>query len=125
MTAAQRNANNRRKGKTFERDTMKGFRSAGMDYERTRDTGEKDEGDGVLRLASGHRVVVEAKSGALHLGPFLKEAEVEAGHYAHHRELDPELVFGAVLSKRRGLGWGKSAVIMEVDEFIRLLKLIK
>ena len=48
--AAARNRRNRGAGKRWEKEILDGGRGAGIDTERTRDTGTKDEGDLVLRI---------------------------------------------------------------------------
>lgn len=116
------NARARRRGKDFERSVKEYVRRRGFDYDPLRMTGTRDEGDGVIRLDNGTRVVVEAKNTArLTLAEHVGEARLEAKHYAEHRDLPPETVIPVLFQKRRGLGTGKSYAVMEVDDLMNLL----
>lgn len=103
MSIAKRNAANRRKGKSWEHDIEVQLRELGFKIDRTRDSGEKDQGD--LAIDFGDlAVVVEAKNaGKFEPGPFLNEAHLEAIHYAEKRPYYKR-AFGVVFGKRRGKG---------------------
>lgn len=92
-------AANKRKGAEFELDILKKLRPMGYDIERLRLTGTQDEGDLVLKIG-GLAYIIEAKNVAkADLGGWVREAEVEAGHYADHRGI--QLPHFLVIHKRR------------------------
>lgn len=122
MSRSAQNRRNRSAGKEWESRILTRLRNDGWDVERTRDTGAEDEGDLVVRLADGTRIVIEAKAGALHPGPFLNEAAVERDHYAKHRNLPVEQAFGVVTAKRKNCKFEKSFTIIETAEFWRLVE---
>ena len=107
-----------RAGKKYEADLMKYLRSKGQDVERLRLTGAEDEGDLLLRYPSGDRFVIEAKrEKGFKLGPWLREAEVEAKNYAEHRACyQPGFV---VVHHARSKGIGQSYVTTSLDEWLR------
>lgn len=118
---SKQNKRNRTAGKSWERDIMQGARTWGVDYERTRDTGTKDEGDGVIRQG-GHYIVVEAKNAKLEPTGFIRESEVEAEHFAEHRNLPRDLVHPVVFVKRRGKGFLDGMALMTIGEYLRLVE---
>ena len=99
---------------------MSGLREEGMDAERLRLTGKEDEGDLVVRFDDGTIMVIEAKSGAFHPGPFISEMEVERANYAKHRGLDEMDVDGIVVVKRRGKNWKQAFVLTTVEDYFGL-----
>lgn len=99
---------------------MNGVRAAGFDYERTRDTGTKDEGDGVIR-SGGKFYVVEAKNAKLSPTEFLNEAHLEAKHFAEHRLLDQDKVHPVVFVKRRGKKFEEGLALLTIGEYLRLV----
>lgn len=117
------NATARRRGKDWERQIRDYCREHGWDYEQLRMTGKDDEGDGVITLRNGLKLVVEAKNTqALNLGPHLEEAQLEASNFAKHRKLRlPARALGVLFQKRRGKGVGQGYVVMTVDDFLNLL----
>ena len=92
---------NQKKGSAFETGLVKGLREMGYDAERLHLAGAEDEGDLVVRWPDGKRLVVEAKSGALHPTQFLKELSVEVEHYKAHRSLTSGVI-GTVVCKQVG-----------------------
>lgn len=118
---AARNKRNRGAGKRWEKEILDGGRAQGLDTERTRDTGTKDEGDLVIRHA-GKFVVIEAKNAAFQPGPFVEEALLEAGHFAEHRGLDPASVHPVAFVKRRGKNFLDSFALTTVREYLRLIE---
>ena len=113
---AARNKANKRNGAKWETDLVAGLRSFGIDAERLRLTGKEDEGDVVVRESSGVYLVIEAKAGAFQPGTFMGEAEVEAEHFAKHRNLPAEMVDKIVIVKRRGKSWSQAFVLTTVED---------
>ncbi len=119
---AARNRRNRTAGKSWERAIEVGGREHGVDTERTRDSGIKDQGDAAMRIR-GHYLVIEAKNATLNVTGFLREAEVEAKHFAEKRHISPDLVHPVVFWKRRGFGKFEDGVaMMTIGEYLRLTK---
>lgn len=119
-----RNRTNRARGKTWERGIRDYLRGLGFDIERTRDTGTKDEGDLVIRHGGLYHVI-EAKNAKLEPTGFLREAALEAKHFAEHRFLSPDLAVPVVFVKRRGFGSpGDGLAIMTVDQYANLIRRI-
>ena len=115
-----RNARNRRAGARWQTDLRNGLRNAGLDVERLALAGREDEGDHVVRLAGGLYVVLEAKAGAMHPAEFVREAGVEAANFATHRGLDPALVTGVAVVKRRGANWRDAYVLTTLRRYFVL-----
>ena len=111
-------AANKRKGSAFEIALMKHLREEGYDVERLRLTGAKDEGDLVVRLPSGERLVIEAKSGALHAAQFVREARDETQNYISHRDLTTP-VHGVAVVKARGKGVEQSYVLTTLADYLK------
>ena len=110
------------KGSAFEREVMKYLRDEGHDVERLRLTGTEDEGDLLVRWASGDRLVFEAKNvRQMDLAGWVKEAETEAKNYAEHRAI--YLPAFAVVHKRRGKGAADAYVTLPLREYMRQLEL--
>lgn len=118
---AKRNARNRGAGKRWEKEILDGGRAEGIDTERTRDTGTKDEGDLALRLG-GRFHVIEAKNAKLEPTAFLAEAELEGKHFAEHRNLPTEVVHPVVFVKRRGKGFLDGLALLTIREYLRLAR---
>lgn len=106
-------------GARFERAVADHLAAALSDdrIDRRVTTGAKDRGDiGGLRTRGGDRVVVEAKDygGQLKPGPWVKEAQIEAGN--------DDAAIGVVVAKRRGTASpGEQFVLMTLDDFAYLL----
>jgi len=82
-------AKNKRKGASFELDVMKWFRSKGVNAERLRLSGQKDEGDLVV-IVAGKTFILELKNTkSMDLPQFWREATVEAQNYASARGITP------------------------------------
>jgi hypothetical protein len=82
-------------------------------------TGSEDEGDLVVR--AGHEfVVLEAKAGAMHPAEFVREAQIEAAHFAQHRGIDPSRVKGVAIVKARGKNWREGYVLTTVKDYFGL-----
>lgn len=116
-TAAATAARNRRKGARWEADLRDGLRSKGFDVERLKLTGKEDEGDLVIRVASEF-IVIEAKDAALNVTDFVRQALLEAEHFAAHRSLDKSRVKGVAVVKRRGKGWREALVLTTLAEYL-------
>lgn len=129
-------------GRKYQRDLMKYLRDErGLDAENLVLTGAEDEGDIILRYKPGRtnagsaagplqgvpvdpmglaRTVIEAKrEKGFHLADWIKQAELEAGHYAKHRYLQAEEVGFLVVHARRQHAIGKSYVTTTLDEWLR------
>lgn len=122
---AARNARNRRAGARWQADLRDGLREAGFDIERLALVGAEDEGDHVVRIdptiAPQRRyVVIEAKAGALHPAEFVRQAGVEAAHFAFHRGLDLADVTGIAVIKRRGSNWRDAYVLTTLRDYFGL-----
>lgn len=123
---AARNKRNRRAGAKWQSDIRDNLRAAGFDIERLALTGQEDEGDHVVRLQSSgiwvppKYVVLEAKAGEMHPAQFVREAELEAKHYAEHRDIDPTRVMGIAVVKQRGKNWKDAYVLTTMRAFFQL-----
>jgi Holliday junction resolvase len=108
------------RGSAWERDLVKYLREQDIDTERLALRGARDEGDIVMRDASGRggRYILEAKATArIDLAGWVGQAEVEALNYATHRGIGmPGFV---VAYKRRQHPVGKSYIITTLDEWLR------
>ncbi len=94
-----------------------GLRGEGFDVEKLRDTGARDEGDHVVRMDDGTRIVIEAKAGKMHPLGFVREAAVEARHYAEHRSMDVASVKGIAVVKAPGQNWKDAYVLTTVRAY--------
>ena len=120
---AARNKRNKQKGTAWESAIEAALREAGWDAERLRLNGREDEGDLILKGWNGsnyHRVVVEAKSGAMHPAEFVREAVAEARNFEKHRGLSAGAVTGIAIVKQRGKGVLDGYVLSSVREFFGL-----
>jgi Holliday junction resolvase len=109
----------KQKGSAFEIGLLNHFREKGFDAERLRQTGQNDEGDLVVK--DGGITVVEAKAEARYnLPQYLKELAVEQANYARHRKLDPAIVNGVVIVKRRQASIGECFVVQTVNQYFSI-----
>lgn len=115
-------AANKRRGAQWEIDIVKALRDEGYDAERLHLNGAEDEGDVIVRRG-GRYVTVEAKNASLKPTEFLRQAELEAGHFARHRGLDEELVHPVVFVKRARQGVGEGLALLTINEYLRLVTL--
>lgn len=103
-------------GTAFETLIVKGMQPISDMIERRRQTGSKDRGDlSGLRGPLGGRGVVECKdyAGAVKIGPWLDEAEIE--------RRNDDALFAIVVAKRRGYGQPlDQTVIMTLRDFVAL-----
>lgn len=114
-------AYNKTKGAAFELDLVKYFRSEGLDAERLRLSGPKDEGDIALKVG-GLPFVLEAKNcKRIDLGGWVAEATLEAGHYSAARALMLPPHF-AVVHKRRQKPVSESFVTIPLNEWLRQIR---
>ena len=116
---AARNRRNKRNGTAWESALRDQLRDCGSDIEKLRLNGTEDEGDLVIRTDRG-RVMIEAKSGAMHPAEFVREATTEARNYEKHRGLEPGSVTGVAVIKARGKGVRGGYVLTTVEEFFGL-----
>ncbi|WP_083752216.1 hypothetical protein [Saccharothrix sp. ALI-22-I] len=121
---AKRNAANRRRGAQWQSDLRNGLREHNLDVERLVLTGKEDEGDLVVRdfARPGEFVVIEAKAGQLHVTDFVRQALIEGGHFAAHRNLDRARVASIAVVKRRGLNWKDALVLTTVGDYFGLTR---
>jgi hypothetical protein len=121
---ADRNRRNRRAGQRWQTVLRDGLRDAGLNIERLALAGVEDEGDHVIRLTAGlpvrQFVVIEAKAGVLHPAEFVREAQLEAGHFAYHRGLSAAEVTGIAVAKKRGANWRDAYVLTTVGDYFGL-----
>ena len=110
-------AKNKRKGASFELDVMKRFRSKGVNAERLRLSGQKDEGDLVVIIA-GQTYILELKNTkSLNLPQFWREAIAEAQNYAGARGIRPAPL-SYVIAKRRNAGIEQAWVIQDLEQWL-------
>lgn len=110
-------AKNKRKGSAFELDVMKWFRSKGINAERLRLSGQKDEGDLVV-IVAGETFILELKNTkVMSLPQFWREAVVEAQNYATARSIKPAPL-SYVVVKRRNAGIEQSWVIQDLQQWL-------
>ena len=110
-------AKNKRKGASFELDVMKWFRSKGVNAERLRLSGQKDEGDLVVIIA-GETFILELKNTkVLNLPQFWREAVVEAQNYATARGIKPAPL-SYVVVKRRSAGIEQAWVVQDLQQWL-------
>jgi Holliday junction resolvase len=111
---------NKAKGSKWEADIENYANENGVKARRLPRAGAKDIGDVAIELVNGHVVVVEAKNTKTHdMAQYLREAEVEAGHY---EDKYSKLAYGVVLTKTRQKGTGDGRVTMTFEVFLNLLK---
>ena len=117
MRVSNMSAKNKRKGASFELDVMKWFRSKGVNAERLRLSGQKDEGDLVVIIA-GQTYILELKNTkSMNLPQFWREAVVEAANYASARGITPAPL-SYVVVKRRSAGIEKAWVIQDLQQWL-------
>ena len=110
-------AKNKRKGASFELDVMKWFRSKGVNAERLRLSGQKDEGDLVV-IVAGETFILELKNTkVLNLPQFWREAVVEAQNYASARGITPAPL-SYVVVKRRSAGIEQAWVVQDLQQWL-------
>ena len=115
MTAA-----NKAKGSRFETDLENALNEQGLHGRRLPRAGAKDIGDVAITLKSGSVIVIEAKNvKTVAMAEFLRQADVEAGHYDEKYKCS---TYGVVAVKARGKGAGDARVTMTLDTLINLLK---
>lgn len=114
------NTRNRRNGARFETDLVSRFRANGVDAERTRLSGNQDEGDLAVRLAQDVRLVIEAKSAkALRVRYWYEEEAIpEARHYAGKRGL--EKAYPILVMKTHGKSLDHALVTLSLKDFEEL-----
>ena len=122
MTTVKRNATNRQRGKSWERDIETYARDLGLDADRTRDTGTLDQGDIAIRTG-GSVVVVEAKNTAKFTpGPFGEEALREARQFAERRGWDEGRILPVVFVKRRQKGTSQGFALTTIEAYLDLVR---
>lgn len=119
--ATSQGTKNKRNGTRFESDVVKLFRSLGVEADRLRLSGTTDEGDVLVRLNDGRRIVIEAKSGQnWRPKEWLREAEQEAINYAAHRKM-AAVPPSAVVMKKHNHSTDQSYILMPLSSFWGLL----
>ena len=109
------------KGSKYERDVRDYLIVNDVDYERLRQVGVEDEGDGVIRGHHHDYTVCELKAeNRIDLPGYLRELEREKDFFAKHRSLDPNRVGGLVLVKRRMARIGQSYVVTTLDDYFQI-----
>lgn len=113
----------KRKGDEWERTLVSYLRTNGLDADRLRQTGTEDEGDIAVRMFPGVNsiLVIEAKAeNRIDLPGYLRELDVEKGHYIKHRSMDASRVDGVVVIKRRMASAGQAYVVTTVDNYFKI-----
>lgn len=115
--AVSQGAKNKRAGTKWESDLVKLFRSMGVEADRLRLSGSTDEGDVLVRLGDGRRLVIEAKSGQnWYPKKWLAEAQDEAVNYAKNRDM-AIVPPGAVVMKKHNAATNQAYILMPLDQF--------
>ena len=114
----------RARGASWETEITNYARKKGHDAERIARRGSKDEGDVVCKGSFfGNLAIIEAKApgldGKIDLPGWLREAHVEADHYAEARGLDRNAILAAVVIKARGKSTGEAYVVLRLDDVIK------
>lgn len=112
-------AANKAKGSRFEGDLENYINEYGGKCRRLPRAGAKDIGDLAIELKSGRVIVVEAKNTkTTDMAQYLREAEVEKGHYEDKYNV---VTYGVVATKTRQKGVGDARITMTLDELLNLL----
>ena len=112
---------NKRKGTQWENLIEEHFNSSGLQARRLPRAGTKDIGDVAVELSKSV-LVIEAKNvkdAAGKMAQFLREAQVEAGHYEERYDRP---AVPCVITKTRGKGPHESRVTMTLEDFLCLLR---
>lgn len=114
-------AANKAKGSRYESEVCDALQGAGVKAKRLPRTGAHDIGDAAFPV-NGGTVVLELKNRReINLAQFVAEALVESANYEHKYPAEAP-AFGAAVVKRRQKGVMESYVVMQLDEFIELLR---
>lgn len=112
----------RRKGSSYESLLEGELRGRFGNAERLPLNGTLDEGD-IWFHWQGQPYVIEAKAErSINLSAYVKEAREEASNWWAKRKAQWPLPIPVAIVKRRNHGVGKSYVVMELDQFVRLVK---
>ena len=110
----------RRRGASFETDVTEYLRDLGLTAERLHLAGRLDEGDVSVASKYGFEVL-ECKApgvdGKINLTGWVREAHLEAGHYAAARRLDPLTVNGLVVIKARSKPIREAFVVTTLESY--------
>lgn len=111
----------RRRGDAYERGLLQLLRAAGLDVERLRPS-RASEGDLVVRLGDGTRVVIEAKDGRARPGEQVPQLQRAMERYRDARGLGDGDVHGVVIVKGGGVykPSGQSWVRQELADVLTL-----
>lgn len=109
------------RGATFETDIKDWFRTHGYNAERLARTGARDEGDVVVSSDFfGSIGILECKApgagNAIDLSGWIKEARIEATHYAEARGLSRNVITAAVVIKARGKSISDSYLVLRMGD---------
>jgi Holliday junction resolvase len=108
---------NGRKGSAFEIGVLKWLRSRGVNAERLRLSGIKDEGD-IVAIVAGKTYVLELKNRkSISLPTFWDEAVKEAKNYAKARGLE-KTPPAFVIVKRRNASIEDAFVIQDLESWL-------
>jgi hypothetical protein len=109
-----------RRGRAFERKIAEYFRDRDFEVEHNRLVGQDDEGDVSIRTPQFH-ILVEAKSPGpgkpIRIPEWLRQAHLEAEHYAAKRRLDINNVVPVVMIERVGEGMDEAWVCLKLSQF--------
>ena len=117
-------ATHKARGATFETEVCNHARSLSYEAERLARAGAKDEGDVSIKGVSiNGTAIIEAKApgmdGKIDLPAWLREAKVEAQHYADARGIDAGGLIPMVVIKARGKSIEEAYVVMRLGDVIK------
>lgn len=111
---------NKQRGTQYETDSLRYFRSMGIEAERIVLAGSKDEGDLVLKIG-GEPYVLELKNRRqMDLAGWVDESMGEAINYANARSI--EIPYFGVMHKRRMQPIARSFVTIPTHEWLRQIR---
>jgi Holliday junction resolvase len=109
---------NGRKGAGFELGVLKWLRSRGVNAERLRLSGQRDEGD-IVAIIAGKTYILELKNRkAITLPTFWDEAVTEATNYAKARNLEVTPP-AYVIVKRRNASIKDAFVVQDLESWLK------
>lgn len=105
------------KGTLFETEVLKYLRGMGVEADKLRQTGAKDEGDIVAKIGGLPFVFENKACERLNLAGWVGEASLEATHYAVARGI--VIPHFAVIHKKRGAPIAEAYVTLPLYEYVR------
>lgn len=116
-------AANKAKGSRYESAACDTLQGMGVKAKRLPRTGANDIGDAAFPVNNG-TIVLELKARKqIDLAQFVKESLIESANYEHKYPAEAP-AFGAAVIKRRQKSIEESYVVMELSEFVDMLKAV-